>query len=367
MVAAGYSMVVRESGAEAAHAWRERMEQEIKRNYDEINRTVAEYYAKYPDMLGHVPERYWNQTPPARNLEGYSPAYTPEEQGLPTLQDEMIRTGLMPETRRIARKGYEFDVDGVVTDPQEKAVTNEAMFNEMVARLEAGEPVCFNTGRSDSWVMERVVATLQERIQNKDILRNLIIVGEKGGTWTTFNEAGEPAHSAVETISVPNELKDKVRTLIDNKYSDVMFFDESKETMLSVEMVDGYDLAAFTERQKQFVRDVEALLVETGTDSIYRIDPTTIATDVESPYVGKALGSDRFIEFLSSRGVKVEAFETFGDSASDAAMADELARRGKQVEFVYVGNKPETVKPGADYPVREITGFSEGTLAFLQS
>lgn len=366
MVAAGYSMVVRQNGPEAAHAWRERMQQEVRRNYDEIDQTVAAYYQKYPDMLGHVPERYWNQTPPDRNPEGYSPAYTPEEQGLPTLQDEMIRTGLMPETRSTANKGYEFDVDGVVTDPREKAVIYESMLDEMISRLELGEPVCFNTGRSDSWVMERVVSTMLEKIQNKEILRNLIIVGEKGGTWTTFSETGAPAHSAVETISVPDELKDKVRKLIDDKYGDAMFFDESKETMLSVEMVDGYDLAAFTERQKQFVRDIEALLVETGTDSIYRIDPTTIATDVESPYVGKALGSDRFIEFLNSRGIKVEAFETFGDSASDAAMADELARRGKQVEFVYVGNKPESIKRAADYPVREVAGFSAGTLAFLQ-
>jgi hypothetical protein len=366
LVAAGYSMVVRESGADMAHQWRQRMQSEISRNYEQINATVAAWYQKYPEMLAHIPERYWEQEPPMRSLEGYSPAYTPEEQGLPTFEDEMVRVGLMPETRRVVKKAYEFDVDGVITDPQEKTVTNEAMFDEIITRLEEGEPVCFNTGRSDAWVMDRVVATILERVQDKSILRNLIIVGEKGGTWTTFSAEGEPVHSAVETISVPDELKDGVRGLIDEKYSDVMFFDESKETMLSVEMVDGYDLAAFTERQKEFVKDVETLLKETGADKIYRIDPTTIATDVESPNVGKALGSDRFMEFLKSRGIKVEAFETFGDSGSDAAMADELIRRGQNAEFIYVGNKPETVKRGADYPMREVAGFSDGTLAFLQ-
>lgn len=366
MVAAGYSMVVRESGAEAAHAWRQRMQEQVRRNYEEINSTVANYYQQYPEMLDHVPERYWGQKPPARSLEAYSPAYTPEEQGLPTLQDEMVRTGLMPETRRHSKKGRLFDVDGVVTDPQEKRVTNNEMFDEIITQLEAGEPVCFNTGRSDAWVMDRVVNTILERIQDKDILRNLIIVGEKGGTWTTFSSEGEPVHSAVETISVPDDLKARVRTLIDEKYSDVMFFDESKETMISVEMVDGYDLAAFTQRQTEFVKDVQKLLVETGTDSTYRIDPTTIATDVESPNVSKALGSDRFIEFLKSRGVKVDEFETFGDSASDAAMTDELVRRGQNAEFVYVGNNPESIKRRADYPVREVPGFSSGTLAFLQ-
>lgn len=366
MVAAGYSMVVRESGPEAAHAWRERMQEEVRRNYEEIDQTVAAYYSKYPEMLDHIPERYWGQKPPARSLEGYSPAYTPEEQGLPTLEDEMIRTGLMPETRTLARKGRAFDVDGVLTDPREKIVVHEEIFEEIIGQLERGEPVCFNTGRSDSWVMDRVVRTILEKVEDKNILRNLIIVGEKGGTWTTFSAEGEPVHAAVETISVPDALKDGVRTLINEKYADVMFFDESKETMISVEMVDGYDLAAFTERQKEFVKDVETLLKETGTDKIYRIDPTTIATDVESPNVSKALGSDRFIEFLKSRGIKVESFETFGDSPSDAAMADELARRGQEVELVYVGNNPGSVQRRADYPVHEVAGFSAGTAAFLR-
>jgi hydroxymethylpyrimidine pyrophosphatase-like HAD family hydrolase len=366
MVAAGYSMVVRESGAEAAHSWRQRMEELVRRNYEDINQTVASYYNQYPEILDHTPERYWGQKAPIRNLEGYSPAYTPEEQGLPTLEDEMVRTGLMAESRRLSKKGRLFDVDGVFTDPQEKKVVHEALFDEIITQLEAGEPVCFNTGRSDSWVMDRVVDTILERVQDKDTLRNLIIVGEKGGTWTTFTAKGEAVHAAVETISVPDELKVRVRSLINEKYRDVMFFDESKETMISIEMVDGYNLDTFTERQAEFVKDVQTLLVETKTDSIYRIDPTTIATDIESPNVSKALGSDRFIEFLKSRGIKVASFETFGDSNSDAAMADELARRGQPVEFIYVGNNPNSVRRRADYPMYEVDGFSSGTLAFLQ-
>jgi hydroxymethylpyrimidine pyrophosphatase-like HAD family hydrolase len=367
MVAAGYSMVVRESGPEAAHIWRERMQEEVRRNYEEIDRTVAAYYDTYTEMRDHVPERYWGQDePPARNRDGYSPAYTPEEQGLPTLEDEMIRTGLMPETRTRTKKGRTYDVDGVLTDPQEKIVIHEEILDEIIAQLERDEPVCFNTGRSDAWVMDRVVTTMLEKIQDKDILRNLIIVGEKGGTWTTFNQEGEPAHSAVETISVPAELKDRVRALIGEKYSDVMFFDESKETMISVEMVDGYNLTAFAGRQKEFAADVQVLLEETKTDSLYRVDSTTIATDIESPNVGKALGSDRFIEFLRIRGIKVESFEAYGDSGSDAAMADELARRGQHVDFFYVGNDPESVKPRADYQVHETAGFSAGTLASLR-
>lgn len=365
LVAAGYSLVMQESGSEAAHAWRERLETSVRDNYEAMNAMVAAYYAKYPEALEQVPERYWNKSVPMRNPDGYAPAYAPVEQGLPSFDDEMIRVGLLPETRRGVDHGYLFDVDGVITNPQEKRVTNESMLDEIIGRLQSGEPVCFNTGRSTSWVMERVVGPMMSKVEDKSLFQNLIIVGEKGGTWTTFDGEGVAHDDAVETISVPDSLKERVRELIAEKYSDAMFFDESKQTMLSVEMNDGYDIAAYTIRQAEFVRDIQALLVETGTDKIYRIDPTTIATDVESPYVSKALGADRFMEFLQYRELAVDSFEAFGDSGSDAAMADELARRDKTVDFIYVGSDLQSLNPRADYTVRYVGGYNTGTLQYL--
>jgi hypothetical protein len=365
LVAAGYSLVVQESGSEAAHAWRQRLELSVRENYEAMNAMTAAYYAQHPEALEQVPERYWGKRVPSRNRNGYSPAYTPEEQGLPSFEEEMIRTGLLPETRQHADRGYLFDVDGVITNPQEKRITNEAMFDEIISRLQSGEPVCFNTGRSTRWVMDRVVGPMATKMEDKSWLQNLVVVGEKGGTWTTFDADGTPYDDAVETISVPDSLKERVRELIAEKYSDAMFFDESKQTMLSVEMNDGYDIAAYTLRQAEFVRDVQALLIETSTDTVYRIDPTTIATDVESPYVSKALGADRFMEFLKYREFAVDSFEAFGDSGSDAAMADELARRNKSVEFIYVGSDLTSINPQAEYTVRYVGGYNTGTLQYL--
>jgi hypothetical protein len=367
LVAAGYSMVVREDGPEAAHAWRERMQASVRSNYEEMDTMTAQFYAQYPEMLEQVPERFWGKRVPPRNQNGYAPAYTPEEQGLPPLEDEMVRVGLRPESRTKVKHGYLFDVDGVVTNPQEKKVTDEALFDEFISRLEAGEPICFNTGRSTIWVMENVITPMRERMQDVSLLQNVVIIGEKGGTWTTFNEAGEAHSDAVETISVPDELKDRVRQLITEKYSDAMFFDESKQTMLSVEMNDGYDLAEFTIRQQEFVRDIETLLRETGTNETYRIDPTTIATDIESPHVSKALGADRFTDFLEYRAIVPEEYTAFGDSGSDAAMADELARRRKKVSLVYVGSDVSSVTPKANYPISHVDGFNRGTLEYLSS
>ena len=87
-----------------------------------------------------------------------------------------------------------------------------------------------------------IINPLRERVSDVSILQNLAAVGEKGGTWITFDEAGDMHEGKARELSVPEELKERVRKLIAEKYSDSMFFDETKETMLSTEMIDGHDL-----------------------------------------------------------------------------------------------------------------------------
>lgn len=89
-VAAGYSMVLERDGQRAADIWKEKMEEKVKRNYQEINQTVAQYYKTYPEILSQQPEGK-----PARNPNGYEPAYLPQEQGLPNLSEELRRVGLV--------------------------------------------------------------------------------------------------------------------------------------------------------------------------------------------------------------------------------------------------------------------------------
>ena len=112
-----------------------------------------------------------------------------------------------------------------------------------------------------------------------------------------------------------------------------MFFDATKETMLSIEMHDGFNLNMFHQRQKALVEDIKQLLKKYKLQDLYRIDLTTIATDVESPKVGKALGANRFLQFLKKINSKPQKFETFGDSKSDFEMSDELHKRKKKVKL----------------------------------
>lgn len=89
-VAAGYSMILEKEGQEAAKNWKAKIEEGVKRNYQEIDQMVAEYYAKNPDELKNIPE-----DKPPRNPNGYEPAYLPQEQGLPTVTIELKRADLI--------------------------------------------------------------------------------------------------------------------------------------------------------------------------------------------------------------------------------------------------------------------------------
>jgi len=89
-VAAGYSMLMEQKGLEAAKQWMDRLQIGIKKNYQEMNEIVTQYYKDFPSELGNNKPKK-----PTRNPNGYQPYYTPQEQGLPPLDPELLRTGLL--------------------------------------------------------------------------------------------------------------------------------------------------------------------------------------------------------------------------------------------------------------------------------
>lgn len=371
-VAAGYLMALEDHGADAAAAWCNDLEERMTRHYASIDDTVRNFYAEHPSVANKVPERYWGKPVPARNLNGYDASYAPSEQGLPSFEDEMVRTGLMPETRRHVSSAYLFDVDGVLTDPVEKRVTDDRVYTEIIDRLTSGKPVGLNTGRSIEWMMKNFVTPLIDRMDaqglDRQYLANLIAIGEKGGAWMTFDEEGTQHMGVVDSISVPGTLQASVQELIKAKYPESMFFDTTKKTMISVEMRDGHDLSDFTARQGELVADLVGLLGTFPGGNDYQIDPTTIATDIESPHVGKALGTDRFLEFLRVRGIVPTRFEAYGDSASDLSMAEELVERGESVQFIYVGDPSKITADGVKYGVKiPSQPYTRGTVEALRS
>lgn len=256
---------------------------------------------------------------------------------------------------------YLFDIDGVLTDPSEKKVTEEGLFDQIIGRLKKGEPVGLITGRSNVFIKDRVINKLIERIDDKTILNNLVAVGEMGGTWMTVDAEGHLHEGQAQGLAIAEGLKQKVRELVESKYKDSMFFDETKTQMMTVEMNDGHNLDEFHKVREEFVKDLEEILA----GEKFKVDSASIATDIEDPHLGKALAAERFLQFVKDRGINPGRFVTFGDSKSDFEMADELARRGKKVEMVYVGDKAKLGEVSKDYPIEYIGGFTQGTLEYL--
>lgn len=118
--AAGYNLVLGRDGLEAAKAWMGKLEIAIRINYEDINRRVREYWQSNPDKIIQKPENK-----PDRNVNGYDPAYLPQDQGLPDITSELERVGLIEkqiskESETIPEHAWLFDVDGVITNPTEK-------------------------------------------------------------------------------------------------------------------------------------------------------------------------------------------------------------------------------------------------------
>ena len=262
------------------------------------------------------------------------------------------------------------DVDGPITDPGEKRPTIDGNLNAIIERLEKNEPVALNTGRSVSWIIERVITPLILKINNKKYLHNLFAVGEKGGTWLTFTETGEITQHRDESISVPTELQDRIRTLVAKEFLDTTFFDESKLTMVSTEMRDSVKdkmEELYRPAQKKIATRMHEILREMKMQDKFKVDTTTIATDIENNHVGKHFAIKRIQEWLKSRRITITNYKTFGDSFSDITMAEELHSQGLKVEFIYVGNGKIDQRKYAFKVINTSSKFEKGAFEYLSS
>lgn len=260
-----------------------------------------------------------------------------------------------------------FDVDGVITNPTEKKVTEKGLIEAIAGKLNKGDVVTLNTGRSISWMIDRVLNPLRNAIKDKSKLDNFLAVGEKGGTWAYFVN-NELETEQDEKIIIPQSLKNTVRNLIQIEFDKKMFFDDSKLTMLSTEMVDGRSTDEYAIEQKELIKKMEEIIKKPEYNYLkLRIDPTTIATDIQNYHVGKHFGARRIINWLAEKGIKPTKIIAVGDSQSDVEMAEELQDEF-DVEFVFVGNEPKLKSDGLKkYSIFTKSRFEKGTMEFLSS
>lgn len=276
-----------------------------------------------------------------------------------------------PEVEKTIEHAWLFDVDGVITNPEQKRITEPRIFDEIVKRLTNGEPVALVTGRSIDFMRQRVIEPLIERTENLGLLQNFLAMGEKGGVWITYGQEGEPQEHIDENISVPQSLQDEVRKLIESEFSDLMFYDESKKTMISTEMIDGSNLEEYHARQKILDQKLEELIRKHRLEDKLEVDPTTIALDIQNKHVGKDFAARRVLAWLKEKGVKPTQVITIGDSKSDVPMAQEIYDQGLPVMFIFVGkevDRADIQSRNLPFPVTFTQNkYEKGTVEYLTS
>lgn len=372
-VAAGYSVVIEEKGTEEANRWKTNLEEGIKRNYQEMDEIVALYYREHPEALDDVVENK-----PPRNTNGYEPAYLPQQQGLPGLISELKRTGLLlgddgneeeiqPETGKTTEHVWLFDVDGVVTDPNEKRVTEPEILDEIVKRLEKGEPVMLISGRSMEWLDKQVVTLLEEKVADRQTLDNLFVSSEFGGMQLEY-KGGQRVMSPDPEMTLPKDIerqaKEKARK---PNYAGAMFIDETKRTMVSVEMHKNFGVNRFKPFQKELAQEFQDLLNINHLDQEFEVHEDTIATNLKHKEANKKHATRQALNWLGKKGVKPKAATAFGDNKTDLEMAEE-ANKDIPTKLIFVGERK--LIAGLDLPYAVTypeQPYTEGTSSYLAS
>lgn len=272
----------------------------------------------------------------------------------------MEKEKLVPET------AWLFDVDGVLTNPEEKKVVLPEIFDELIKRLQNNEPVGLNTGRSLDYMIAEVLKPIENRVEDKKILKNIFAVGEKGAAWITYNNENERVISVDENISVPEEIQNDVRELVKQKYSEMVFYDETKRTLVTLEIEANKKMSDLLKIEQEIVFELNNILKKYKKEGDFKIDATRVAIDIQSILTGKALGAREFVKLLSSRGIEPKKYIGFGDSASDYEMYEELITLGKITEFVFVGDRDSLEGKDLASVIFTEKKDDEGTLEFLR-
>lgn len=244
--------------------------------------------------------------------------------------------------------GLLLDVDGPISSPVERRIAIPSIVEDLVTLASLGVPIAFITGRSDTFMRNEVVSRLVKAGLPEGT--RMFGVSEKGGVWFPITSQGIGELAIDRELALPEDYTAEFRDLAELRFSDAMFFDDTKHAMISLEQNPnvGHDDYAFA--QEQANQSAFDLLVEYGLGArygeqefpdaqgriTYRVDPTIISTDVESVLLDKDRGAARALDYFRESGELPMLWRTVGDSRSDYLMADHLHAEGFDVAHVDV-------------------------------
>ncbi|MDX2377113.1 hypothetical protein M4I32_09910 [Microbacterium sp. LRZ72] len=249
--------------------------------------------------------------------------------------------------------GLLFDVDGPLASPVTRTVAIGSILDDLLALAGAGVPIAFITGRSDAFIRDKVITPLQGRGLAEALTApgaRMFGVYEKGAAWSRITPTGLGEVQVDRDLAPPQTLVDSIRDLVDRDFADLVFFDDTKRAMISVEQRVDVDNADYLARQDEFndaaydvavsqgvgVRFGDRTAPDAAGETPFRIDPTIISTDIESVLLDKDHGARRALSHFGETGPLPRTWRTVGDSRSDYKMADELHAQGFDVAHVDV-------------------------------
>lgn len=268
--------------------------------------------------------------------------------------------------------GLLFDVDGPIASPITRTIAIPSILGDLVSLTAAGVPIAFITGRSDVFIRDTVVTPLLEAgladALDKPGAR-MFGVYEKGATWSAISSSGLGTTEVDGTVAPPTEFVDAIRALVNDRYADTVFFDETKLGMISVEQRTDVSADHYAATRHDFDREAYGIAVSLGIGMVhgdevspdpdgnvpFRLDQTIISTDIESVLLDKNRGTRRALDDFRARGPLPALWRSIGDSRSDYSMADELHEQGFDVAHV-------DVRPADGIPDKPYRVIVEGDL-----
>lgn len=265
------------------------------------------------------------------------------------------------------QNAFLFDVDGVITDPETKQLDLPEIADFLVEQIREKNPVAIVTGRALPWVEERVVPHILERIPESErkILDLFFVSGEFGGSYATW-ESGKLEHNIDSNIRLSEDLINKTKAELEKFYSS-HFFDDQKQTMVSLEMKDGVDFKKFKSDQEKLAEKLRETVKSYPRHEEIEVHIDRIATNIRYKSLNKSYAADQVLKWVGEKNISPREFLTFGDSASDAEMSSRLAELGLKTKLVFVGGPEHLKGKKLSFPVKFTTAYcDEGLVEFIK-
>ncbi|WP_104192709.1 hypothetical protein [Cryobacterium sp. Y82] len=257
--------------------------------------------------------------------------------------------------------GLLLDVDGPIASPITRSISTPSILADLITLAAGHVPIAFITGRSAEFIREQVVAPLVAAGLPETF--RMYGVCEKGAVWFPIGANGMGDVVVDQSVALPVAAIDGVRQLVSDAFAAEMFFDETKQAMISVEQRTDVSHAKFLASQVEFNEAAFAIMVQHGLgvrfddrrspDEFgripFRLDATIISTDIESVTLDKDHAAKRALAYFAESGPLPRLWRSMGDSRSDYRMADHLYEAGYDVSHVDV--RPSDGILDRPYPV----------------